>query len=1223
MGRSRRPPNRFSRPGSHNPASQARSDNAYASLAGVNQDDGQMNAHIHERFGDLSFRDGGAHVPNDNIPTSGPSRANNDIRQYFELARKPVAGGAWLDKPEIPSPAEIMPERKHDFSTGHQNLIDIDGLRPHRVKGAYESNEEYLSTKYELMREDCIRDFRECVEEVRVDPYKLESEYTNQSIGIYDPVYIRSLIFSPRGLATRVAFSLSRVKKHVRWDQSKRLITGTLVALSPSEDAFQKICILATVAARPLSALETNPPEIDLFFARPEDQEIDPMKKWIMVECRSGFFEASRHTLLALQHMMREPFPLSDYLVDVKKEVEPPAYIQHNPHMNLSSLVMMKDAGEFENVNILEDWPASSSHSLDKSQSRALRHMLSRSLAIVQGPPGTGKTFVSITNLKVMLDNLRKDDAPIIVTAQTNHAVDQILRHVMEFETNFIRLGGRSKDKDIKKRTLFEVRSGIPPQKQPGSQKIQATIQMRKLTGECQLLLAPLELKQSPLDHNVLLQLGIITKDQAASMEMESQSTMGINTAEGPGIFMETWAGRYLDSCTRPVIPDDFDWGGYEEEDFDEVEQLQELEAEAVARDDDDIEALKGPVMLLSDNHTGKGDILTPAKIKTLLQTTSDLTTIESRYRGAVYNYFMREVKRLLTIRIRELATRYEQAALQRKVGLWEEDVRILRDQRLIGCTTTGLSKYRALLSGLRPRVVLVEEAAETQEAYVTAACFPTLEHLILVGDHQQLRPHCQNRAFEDAPYFLNLSLFERLVENDVDHDALMRQRRMIPEIRRLLYPIYGDNLKDHDSVKDSSNRPPVEGMGGNNSFFFCHDWPEARDGNMSSLNSREANMLVGLFDYLVLNGVDSSTITVLTFYNGQRKEIIRKLRGQANLRAVPGSQVVTVDSYQGEENDIVLLSLVRSNKNHSIGFLSSDNRACVALSRAKRGFYIFGNAELLACESGTWGSVVDIMLGSKTKVKVKVGQKRRVGYHLPLECQNHGNKVWMEDPSDWESIKGGCDRQCGGQLPCGHKCPYRCHPFEHEQVNCMQQCSRHVESCGHRCVQICCDPCRCQICDRRTNGMKPVLKPTPNRPKGPSTKHNLSFDNTYQTPSNPVASSMSHAGSGNRAREWQAYTNGGAQADDARALQMRKEQEAEFQKTIADAGQVAGFRSASAGASSTPARLAEASPANGTVSSNTRLLIDIDENVDTFPLANAASSKAKGKGKDVFDLMD
>jgi helicase required for RNAi-mediated heterochromatin assembly 1 len=340
--------------------------------------EGEVNAHLTERFGRASLHNNT--ILDDNVPASTPSRVNNDIRQYMQLAKKPVTAGSWIDKPEVPSSLEILPPReKAAFISDAQALIDIGGgLRSHKAEGAYSSNEEYLGTKYELLREDAIRPLREAVEEVRKSPYKDEGEYDNNNIGIYEPVYITALIFSPRGLATRVAFSLSRVKKHIRWEQSKRLITGSLVALSPVDDAFKTTCVLATVAARPLSALDQNPPEIDLFFARPEEQEIDPMKKWIMVECRTSFFEASRHTLMALQHMMREPFPFSEHLVQLKKEVEPPSYIKHNPYVNLSSLVSMEESGAFENVNVLEDWPAPSLLSLDRSQSKALQRMLTR-----------------------------------------------------------------------------------------------------------------------------------------------------------------------------------------------------------------------------------------------------------------------------------------------------------------------------------------------------------------------------------------------------------------------------------------------------------------------------------------------------------------------------------------------------------------------------------------------------------------------------------------------------------------------------------------------------------------------------------------------------------------------------------------------------------------------------------------------------------------------------
>lgn len=57
----------------------------------------------------------------------------------------------------------------------------------------------------------------------------------------------------------------------------------------------------------------------------------------------------------------------------------------------------------------------------------------------------------------------------------------------------------------------------------------------------------------------------------------------------------------------------------------------------------------------------------------------------------------------------------------------------------------------------------------------------------------------------------------------------------------------------------------------------------------------------------------------------------------------------VVVDKYQGEENDIIILSLVRSNEDGNIGFLSIENRVCVALSRAKTGFFMIGNMDCLA----------------------------------------------------------------------------------------------------------------------------------------------------------------------------------------------------------------------------------------------------------------------------------
>ena len=72
--------------------------------------------------------------------------------------------------------------------------------------------------------------------------------------------------------------------------------------------------------------------------------------------------------------------------------------------------------------------------------------------------------------------------------------------------------------------------------------------------------------------------------------------------------------------------------------------------------------------------------------------------------------------------------------------------------------------------------------------------------------------------------------------------------------------------------------------------------------------------------------------------------------------------QVTVVDNFQGEENKIILLSLVRSNSEGRIGFLATENRVCVALSRARDGFFIVGNMDILAASNPMWIAVKEAL---------------------------------------------------------------------------------------------------------------------------------------------------------------------------------------------------------------------------------------------------------------------
>lgn len=203
-----------------------------------------------------------------------------------------------------------------------------------------------------------------------------------------------------------------------------------------------------------------------------------------------------------------------------------------------------------QNVDILQDFPNIRESSMDLSQTAALRSMLSKSVAIIQGPPGTGKTFVSVAALKVILANMKYDDPPIIVSAQTNHALDQLLNHVLAFEPNVLRLGGRSskENEEILKRTLYELRQrtrGVP-----GAhyhiRVARSTLDLRR-EEICQVL-SPLA-NHDIVDMVTLLHHGIITQSQHDSLggddwDGEDSGNTGFHSCRCTELILRTTAAN-------------------------------------------------------------------------------------------------------------------------------------------------------------------------------------------------------------------------------------------------------------------------------------------------------------------------------------------------------------------------------------------------------------------------------------------------------------------------------------------------------------------------------------------------------------------------------------------------------------------------------------------------------------------------------------------------------
>ena len=98
-------------------------------------------------------------------------------------------------------------------------------------------------------------------------------------------------------------------------------------------------------------------------------------------------------------------------------------------------------------------------------------------------------------------------------------------------------------------------------------------------------------------------------------------------------------------------------------------------------------------------------------------------------------------------------------------------------------------------------------------------------------------------------------------------------------------------------------------------------------------------------------NGVKPDQIGVITTYEGQRAYIVQLMQFNGGLspKLYEQLEVASVDAFQGREKDFIILSCVRSNEHQGIGFLNDARRLNVALTRAKFGVIIIGNAKVLS----------------------------------------------------------------------------------------------------------------------------------------------------------------------------------------------------------------------------------------------------------------------------------
>ncbi|ELW71376.1 Intron-binding protein aquarius [Tupaia chinensis] len=290
--------------------------------------------------------------------------------------------------------------------------------------------------------------------------------------------------------------------------------------------------------------------------------------------------------------------------------------------------------------------------------------------------------------------------------------------------------------------------------------------------------------------------------------------------------------------------------------------------------------------------------------------------------------------------------------------GLDRSKYLLVKEAKIIAmtCTHAALKRHDLVKLGFKYDNILMEEAAQILEIETFIPLllqnpqdgFSRLKRWIMIGDHHQLPPVIKNMAFQKYSN-MEQSLFTRFVRvgvPTVDLDAQGRARaslcnlynwryknlgnlphvQLLPEFSTanagLLYDFQLINVEDFQGVGESEPNP----------YFYQ--------------NLGEAEYVVALFMYMCLLGYPADRISILTTYNGQKhliRDIINRRCGNNPLIGRP-NKVTTVDRFQGQQNDYILLSLVRT---RAVGHLRDVRRLVVAMSRARLGLYIFARVSL------------------------------------------------------------------------------------------------------------------------------------------------------------------------------------------------------------------------------------------------------------------------------------
>jgi DNA polymerase III delta prime subunit len=301
-------------------------------------------------------------------------------------------------------------------------------------------------------------------------------------------------------------------------------------------------------------------------------------------------------------------------------------------------------------------------------------------------------------------------------------------------------------------------------------------------------------------------------------------------------------------------------------------------------------------------------------------------------------------------------------AAIERPGGV--ADV-LVETAQVIAATAVGVNSGRdgARIADLDFDVAIVDEAGQAQLTDLIVP-FSRARIVILVGDHQQLPPYldtellrrCADKSLDTA--WLEKSVFEHLWDRlPESHRARLDVQFRMPEvIAAFLGSVFYASELQSATVKHGT--PPVCGLF--RSAVVLVDTSGAADRGETAvspgfINHSEARLLAAIAACLPAQYRTGEGLGVIAPYTAQvtaARQAMASALGLAGGDASLVDNIATVDSFQGQERDVIIVSLTRSNAEGSVGFLSDLKRLNVTLSRARQQLVVIGDLSTL-CASG------------------------------------------------------------------------------------------------------------------------------------------------------------------------------------------------------------------------------------------------------------------------------